>query len=149
MSRSGYSDDCDGWDLIRWRGAVASAIRGKRGQAFLSELLAALDAMPQKELVAHSFQAGEGVCTLGAICATRGIPLPEAASTDPYYWEDNDARDFAMRALTIPGALAAEVMYENDECSPCGYFDSPEETPAARWTRMRAWVSRHIAKAAP
>ena len=22
MSRSGYSDDCDQWDLIRWRGAV-------------------------------------------------------------------------------------------------------------------------------
>jgi hypothetical protein len=46
MSRSGYSDDHSEWDLIRWRGAVASAIRGKRGQAFLRELLVALDAMP-------------------------------------------------------------------------------------------------------
>lgn len=33
MSRSGYSEDLDMWDLIRWRGAVKSALRGKRGQA--------------------------------------------------------------------------------------------------------------------
>lgn len=46
MSRSGYSDDIDNWDLIKWRGQVASAIRGKRGQLFLRELLAALDALP-------------------------------------------------------------------------------------------------------
>ena len=31
MSRSGYEDGLEMWDLIRWRGAVASAIRGKRG----------------------------------------------------------------------------------------------------------------------
>ncbi|KGC50992.1 hypothetical protein DO66_5867 [Burkholderia pseudomallei] len=35
MSRSGYSDDCGGWSLIRWRGAVNSAIKGARGQKFL------------------------------------------------------------------------------------------------------------------
>ena len=29
MSRSGYTDECDGWELVRWRGAVNSAIRGK------------------------------------------------------------------------------------------------------------------------
>lgn len=42
MSRSGYSEELDQWDLIRWRGQVASAIRGKRGQAFLRAMLAAL-----------------------------------------------------------------------------------------------------------
>lgn len=36
MSRSGYTDDCDDqWALIRWRGAVNSAIKGKRGQQAL------------------------------------------------------------------------------------------------------------------
>ncbi len=29
MSRSGYNDDGTEWDLIRWRGAVASAVRGQ------------------------------------------------------------------------------------------------------------------------
>ena len=45
MSRSGYSDDCDTWPLICWRGAVASALRGRRGQQFLIELRDALDAI--------------------------------------------------------------------------------------------------------
>ncbi len=26
MSRYGHSEDCEGWDLIRWRGAVNQAI---------------------------------------------------------------------------------------------------------------------------
>ena len=51
MSRSGYTDDFDDqWALIRWRGAVTSAIRGKRGQEFLREMAAAMDAMPEKSL---------------------------------------------------------------------------------------------------
>ena len=46
MSRSGYTDDMeDMWQHICWRGAVASAIRGRRGQAFLREMLAAMDAI--------------------------------------------------------------------------------------------------------
>lgn len=52
MSRSGYADWCDdNWAMIRWRGAVASAVRGKRGQAFLRELATTLDAMPEKRLI--------------------------------------------------------------------------------------------------
>ena len=66
MSRSGYSDDCDTWPLICWRGAVASALRGKRGQQFLIELRDALDAMPEKRLIAEQLQDGTGChCTLG------------------------------------------------------------------------------------
>jgi hypothetical protein len=44
------------WSHIRWRGAVASAIRGGRGQAFLREMLAAMDAMPVKRLVANELR---------------------------------------------------------------------------------------------
>jgi len=49
MARHGLvssSDDYDSnnWDYICWRGAVASALRGKRGQSFLRDLLAAVDA---------------------------------------------------------------------------------------------------------
>ena len=53
MSRSGYCDDLDPLDLGRWRAQVASAIRGKRGQKLLKELLTALDSMPKKELIAN------------------------------------------------------------------------------------------------
>jgi len=53
VSRSGYSDDLDNWDLIKWRGQVASATRGKRGQKLLTDLLAALNAMSEHSLIAH------------------------------------------------------------------------------------------------
>ena len=72
MSRSGYSDDCSGRELNLWRGAVESAIRGKRGQAFLREMLVALDAMPEKRLI-----AGELVTPTGEVCAWCYGDLPE------------------------------------------------------------------------
>lgn len=67
MSRSGYNDDIDNWALIKWRGQVASAIRGKRGQKMLRDLLAALDAMPEKSLIVHELESesGEGLHAWG------------------------------------------------------------------------------------
>jgi hypothetical protein len=58
MSRSGFNLDgeYDQWACIRWQGAVKSAIRGKKGQAFLKELLSALDAMPEKKLIAEELE---------------------------------------------------------------------------------------------
>lgn len=68
MSRAGYSDDLDPLDLGRWRAQVLSALRGKRGQAFLRDLIAALDAMPEKRLVSGDLQDETGcVCALGAL----------------------------------------------------------------------------------
>ncbi|WP_449106241.1 hypothetical protein [Pseudomonas mohnii] len=80
MSRSGYSDDCGGWDLICWRGAVKSALKGKRGQAFLLELRDALDAMPVKRLIADSLVAEGEFCTIGVVGAKRGVDM---AALDP------------------------------------------------------------------
>lgn len=65
MSRSGYSDECDDWQLIMWRGAVASSMRGRRGQAFLKETLAALDALPEKKLIDYDLEREGAVCALG------------------------------------------------------------------------------------
>lgn len=46
MSRHGYSCDIDdNWALIRWRGAVNSALKGARGQQLLRDIIAALDAL--------------------------------------------------------------------------------------------------------
>ena len=100
MSRSGYSDDCDGWALIRWRGAVNSAIRGARGQSLLRELLAALDAMEVKELVAHEFQAAGSFCALGVVGTKRGIDVAPLI--------DYDRSDVAT-VFGIAEALAAAV----------------------------------------
>ena len=131
MSRSGYADEYSNWDLIIWRGAVASAIRGKRGQQFLVDLAAALDAMPDKRLIAGALEYDGEYCALGALGEARGLPVDKL---DP-----EDSRQVAV-AFDIADALAREVMYRNDEA---GEYN---ETPEARWTRMRAWVESSLAQ---
>ena len=128
MSRSGYSDDCDGPALAMWRGAVASAIRGKRGQAFLAELLAALDALPKKRLGAHALRTEDGdFCAIGAVGAARGMDL---AAIDP---EDREA---VAAAFGIAPAMAAEIMFENDD----DFHYWQRQSPQARWLHVRTWV---------
>lgn len=114
-----------------WRGQVASATRGKRGQAFLAELLAALEAMPEKRLIENDLRKSGEVCTLGAIGAKRGVDL-EALDPEDY---DSIAEKFG-----IAHQLVQEIEYENDEGGP--YL--PEETPEARWIRMRDWVKSQL-----
>jgi hypothetical protein len=128
MGRSGYSDDCENVGL--WRGAVERAIRGKRGQAFLREMLIALDAMPVKELVSDKLvQDSEHVCGLGAVAWARGL---DVSKLDPY---DSEA---VGDTFGIARALACEIAFENDE----GW--RANETPAERWFRMLAWVDGNI-----
>ena len=131
MSRSGYSDDCEGSELNLWRGAVNKAINGKRGQAFLHEALAALDAMPDKKLAAeslHETASGE-YCTLGVVGLARGMdmqPLEDSSS------------DQVAKAFGIAHALAAEIIFANDD----GLFYSV--TPEKRWSYMRGWIASNI-----
>lgn len=131
MSRSGYSDDLDNLDLIRWRGYVASSIRGQRGQALLRELRDALKAMPVKALVSSELETPDGeVCALGAVGKARGIRMSEI---DP---EDYDA---VASAFDISTQLAREIEFLNDEGGPWN------ETPKNRWTRMLKWAESKIA----
>lgn len=134
MSRSGYSDDCGGWDLICWRGAVKSALKGKRGQAFLVELRDAMDAMPDKRLIADSLQADGEFCAIGVIGAKRGIDM---AVLDP------DDREDVGEAFGISPAMASEIVFMNDE----GSWQA--ETPEQRWQRMRTWVESNIQRVTP
>lgn len=137
MSRSGYTDDCEHIGL--WRRAVDRAIRGKRGQAFLREMAAALDAMAVKELVADDIvRDSDHVCAIGAVALARQL---DVKAMDP---SDGDA---VADRFGIARALACEIAYENDECGE--RWDSERkmwqhETPAERWTRMRKWVAEQI-----
>lgn len=131
MSRSGYSDDLDNWALIMWRGRVASATRGKRGQKLLRDVLAALDAMPVKELAAETFEADGQFCTLGALAHQRGMNTDLLNNAG----EDCDT-DLIGKQFDIAAPLAAEIMFMND--------DWRGETPAHRWSRMRAWIASQI-----
>ncbi len=130
MSRSGYSEDYE--NVVLWRSTVKNAIRGKRGQAFLKEMLDALDAMPEKRLIESDLITDEGeVCAMGSVALKRKIYV---AQVDP---ED---RHEVAETFGIAPALAAEIAYENDE----GLYGETE-TPEQRWTRMRKWVASHLA----
>lgn len=134
MSRHGYSDDIDQWALIKWRGQVASAIRGKRGQRLLIDLIQALDAMPEKALIAEKLidhEDGDAVCALGAVGVKRGIPMD---GLDP------EESETVAEAFDIADPLAREITYVNDE----GGWGHRSETPQQRWQRVRAWAISHI-----
>lgn len=137
MSRSNYSDYLDEWALIRWRGAVKSAIRGKRGQEFLKELLATLDAMPQKELIRGELVTPHGeVCAIGSVLKTRGIDTSEIDIYDSERIAD---------ICGIADALVREIEYINDECFP---FSEPGLSPEQRrWQIVRGWVAGQIQEA--
>jgi hypothetical protein len=164
MSRSGYSDDCEGLGL--WRGAVERSIRGKRGQAALKELAAAMDAMPSKTLAAESLVTEDGeFCTLGVLGQARGLNM---GPLDPDDW------DAVAKAFNIAPAMVREIVYENDEgimsyewvdvvlCGPIRprypHWERhvgtvrvaiPEEVLGAqRWARMRQWVESNLIKEA-
>ena len=170
MSRSGLCED-DGDDPLafgRWRGAVKSAISGKRGQTFLRELAAALDAMPEKVLVAGELQDEDGcLCTLGVIGKARGLAL-ESMDVDDY--------DSIAGSLNVNAKIAQEIMWENDEtfsedesqrvmiCGPMRPACKEtrwcreehvrwvrvrkENAGHLRWKHMRAWVESQL-KGAP
>lgn len=126
--RSGYSDDVEGWALIRWRGAVASAIRGKRGQEFLRKLLAALDALPQKRLIEGDLEKDGEVCAIGSVGKMQGMDM---SSLDPY------EHDQLAATFGIAGALVQEIEYVNDE-------GSWRATPEERFQSVRKWALNQL-----
>lgn len=132
MSRSGYSEDNGDFDELargRWRGMVASSIRGKRGQAFLREMLGALDAMPEKRLIGHDLVREGEVCAIGTVGLKRGLEMSEI---------DVEDYDYISGLFGIAAPLVQEIEYENDEGG------RHNETPEQRWVRIRSWVARLI-----
>lgn len=126
MSRSGYSDDCENLNL--WRANVDRTIAGKRGQAFMRELISALEAMPEKALIQDSLKVGEQVCALGAVGLKRGMDMHNLDPSEP---------EAVGSAFGISSMLAQEIVYQNDEQ---GYRQTPEE----RWQRMHKWATENL-----
>lgn len=144
MSRAGYSDYCGTeWEMICWRGAVASAIKGKRGQEFLTQLRGDLDAMKDKKLCSYDLQTESGeACALGVVGRARGINM---VGWDPENWKE------LSDTLNIAEALVREIEFLNDE-EFVHWYDNVKEVVDARqdridrkrWTNMRNWVEGQI-----
>lgn len=140
--RCGYSEDLDERDVAMWRGRVASAMRGKRGQKLLRELLAALDAMPEKRLIAQELVDDDGeVCALGA--AGRKIGVADLDQIDP---EDHET---LAERFDVAACLIQEIEYINDEAAPYRQDENgkwvDDETPEQRYERVRKWLAGKVA----
>ena len=162
MSRSGYGDDFGDNDYPGLTlGPFVRAANGARGQAMLRELLAALDAMPDKSLVADALVSEDGeFCALGVLGNARGLDM---SPLDPDDW------DAVAKAFGVAPSLVREIVEENDESVaeqksvrvaihgpmrprdgrdarfPFLTVDIPAKTVcAARWAHMRAWTAKHI-----
>src|SRR5689334_17503262 len=126
MSRSGYSDDCENLNL--WRANVDRTIGSKRGQAFLREMAAALDAMPCKKLIAHDFVDESGcACAMGVVAQARKLDVSALDESDP---------DDVGGCLGISSMLAQEIAYQNDECGAHVNLEGPR----------RPWVSEGLTR---
>lgn len=133
MSRSGYSDDCCE-NLELYRASVDRALHGKRGQAFLRELAAAMDAMPEKVLIAGELVSEKGeCCTIGVVCKSRQLDVSHV----DYYDTDSVAK-----AIGVARSMAAEIAHINDDDEH--EWGGASELPSERWSRMRKWVSGNL-----
>lgn len=139
MSRHGFVSNYDSepFDYCRWRGSVTRALKGKRGQAFLREMLVAMDALPEKKLVRQnlikpSYLEHEGevlVCALGSVGLKRGLNM-----------EGIDPEDYNTVAskFDIAESMSREIVYINDD----GAYE--KETEEQRFLRVRNWIVSNI-----
>ena len=136
--------DCDDYYLETWMEgqaacALQSAIRGRRGQQLLRDLVAGLDALPEPELAAGALEDPETgcVCALGAVRLQRGpeaVPLP-CDPTD----SDIDWRELA-KPFDISQTLANEVVTQNDYNT----VGNDKQSRIYRWLSVRAWAVGHL-----
>lgn len=127
----------------------------------LRELLAALDAMPEKRLIARELHADGDFCALGVVGAARGIDMEKL---DPEDWEA------VAEAFGIAPCMVREIVFENDESiDEFDWIDvelvgpvrphhpdfgrnirtvrvPAQRAEERRWRHMREWVASQIAR---
>lgn len=161
MSRIDYYDGDDALQMGRWIARAKMAIGGKRGQAVLRELEAALLAMPEKILISGAFCKEGDVCVLGALAIDRAVKagksreealrdLEKEASCQSFRYDDDgkqvpervpleglDALEYGEKELKLTETLTWELMEKNDEMC----FDV---TPQRRYEKVLEWVRENI-----
>lgn len=142
MSRSGYGDSDYGDEFEnlafgRFHRVREQTFRGKRGQAFLREMLTQLEALPEKRLIAGDLIKDSGaMCAIGTVGTARGIDMSQI---DP---EDAQA---VSKVFGISETMAREIMNANDD--EMHHYTHGDETAEQRYTRMLSWVRAEIVAA--
>ena len=169
MSRIEEGDCDDNDSFLRacaFEANAKRAVKGKKGQAVLKELEAALLAMPEKRLISGAFadiqvapkgdgkslyeRIGGEVCTMGCLLVHRkmtkqfrgrGQALLEAVNEVTCDPDDGGSEQIqqAATALDLVYPLAYELAYQNDE------MGDHDETPEQRYERILKWVRSKIA----
>jgi len=151
MSR--FFDDCYDEDFPNqaalYEANTERALKGKRGQAFLREMEAALLALPRKRLIEGNICMGGEVCAIGALALKRlvdGGKSLEAAlawleERAPHNSDAHETADFAERHFKVLERFSFKMAYVNDEH---GYTN---DTPEQRYDTVLGWVRENIDKA--
>ncbi len=137
-----YDDDCDPGEEGLRQGWLHSAIRGKRGQRFLHDLVEALDALPAPELSCGSLEDAETgcCCAFGAVRRLRG---PENVRLWFHPEEEDMTPDSLAEPFDVPQTLAWAVVQANEEMSS----GNTEQDRRRRWTEVRAWAACKLQEA--
>ena len=140
--RVGYSEEENyPGQFNLWQANCRRSRQGKKGQAALRDLEAALLAMPEKRIQKDIFVDLNGEsCAIGALMLHRnisaGMPreqaVAECAVLDPLETEEYGV------ILGLPRLVAWAVAVENDE------WWWEDEIPEKRYLRMLAWVREEI-----
>lgn len=149
MSRFGYEDE-DGIPWQLWETIVGRTLAGRRGQAALAELEAALLALPEQKLIAGHLACEGQVCAVGAYVArqraqadgvsirhkifemSQGVTVDDVSPA----WETVDAG----KKVGLQQSLAWHLAYMNDE-------ELANRTPEQRYDEVLAFVRRAQGKA--
>jgi hypothetical protein len=139
MSRLYYEDDFDYRLEGLQQGWLKSAVRGQRGQQFLRDLVAALDALPTPELSCGALEDAETgcCCAFGAVRRFRG---PENVNLWFHPEEEDITPDDLANPFGVPQTLAWAVVQVNEEMNE----SNTEQGRRRRWAEVRAWAVSHL-----
>lgn len=142
MSRLYCEDDYDYRQEGLRAGWIRSAIRGKRGQSFLRELVTALDALPSPELSCGALEdlATGCCCAFGAVRRLRG---PESVKLWFHPEEEDTSPDDLAKPFGVSLTLAWAVVQANEDMNE----SNTEQGRRRRWADVRAWAMRHLQEA--
>lgn len=160
--RISYTDEEDvPGQFALWQANCRRSLQGKKGQAALRELEAALLALPEKRLIANNLQDPKGeVCALGALAKFKGRDIPPVAENE---WgeidEDEEMEEYGV-SLGMPRLVAWKVVCKNDVeidgdyvtvPGPYRWFQEEQKlrayvpvTPEIRYEKMLGWVQRQL-----
>ena len=128
--RLNYSDNEEyPGQFALWQANCQRSLRGRRGQASLRALKAALLALPEKRLIAHEIQDDTGaVCAVGALAKQQQRNL---VTSDP------DETVKLGEQCGLPHLVAWKVVEEND-------ITLDAVTAEQRYDQMLRWIEEHL-----